>query len=95
LKNSAFLTLTAELGLANTFIEDASEEVVLAVSKNVYSFISRYIDPKPPKELMGYIIDRAGFDMFVQEVIRGIILNPEAKLAKKLDNPGYFYPVRK
>lgn len=81
--------------LANTFIEDASEEVVLAVCKNVYSFISRYIDPKPPKELMGYIIDRKGFDTFTREVIQGINLNPEARLAKKLDNPGYAYPVRR
>ncbi len=81
--------------LANTFIADASDEVVLAVCKNVYSFISRYIDLLVPKELMGYIIDRAGFDRFVDEVSKGIILNPEAKMARKLENPGYFYPIRK
>ena len=81
--------------LANTFIEDASEEVVLAVCKNVYSFISRYIDLRLPKELPGYIIDRKGFDTFVHEVMEGLNLNPEAKIAKKLENPGYFYPTRK
>ncbi len=80
--------------LANTFIEDASEEVVLAVCKNVYSFISRYIDPKLPKELMGYIIDRKGFDTFTREVIQSINLNPEAKVSCKLENPGYVYPVK-
>lgn len=78
--------------LAVSFIEDASEEAVLAVCKNVYSFISRYIDPKPPKELLGYIIDREGFAKFAHEVMEGIALNPEARLAEKLDNPGYFYP---
>ena len=81
--------------LAATFIEDASEDAVLALCKNVYFFIARYIDPKPPKELMGYIIDRAGFDKFVQEVTKGVILNPEAKLAGKLDNSGYSYPAKR
>jgi anaerobic sulfite reductase subunit C len=81
--------------LANTFIEDANEGVVLAVCKIVYSFISRYIDPRPPKELVGYIIDRMGFDVFAREVIKGINLNPEVKIANKLVNPGYFYLIRK
>lgn len=79
--------------LANTFIQDASEEVVLAVCKNVYSFIDRHIDHELPKELVGYIIDRAGYDLFTREVTREIQFNPEAKLVK-LNNPGYFYNAR-
>lgn len=78
--------------LAVSFIENASEEVVLGVCKNVYSFISLYIDPKPPKELLGYIIDREGFEKFVSEALKGINLNPEAKVAKEFNSPGYFYP---
>lgn len=81
--------------LAGTFIDLASEETVLAVCKNVYSFISRYIDPKPPKELVGYIIDRAGSSSFVQEVLAGISLNSEAKVQEKLVNPGYHYKYKK
>jgi anaerobic sulfite reductase subunit C len=80
--------------LANTFIEDASEEVVLAVCKNVYFFIHRNINSKLPKEHLGYIIDRTGFDVFAQEITQGISLNPEAKVVK-LDNPGYFYKYRR
>lgn len=79
--------------LANTFIEDASEEVVLEVCKNVYSFIHRNIDRKLPKEHLGYIIDRTGFEKFAREVMEEIDMNPEAKIVK-LKNPGYFYKYR-
>ncbi|MFQ5952919.1 MAG: 4Fe-4S binding protein, partial [Candidatus Omnitrophota bacterium] len=79
--------------LANTFIKGASEEVVLAVCKNVYRFIDKYIYRHLPKELMGYIIDREGFEAFSSEVLEGVQLNPEAEVVKP-DNPGYFYGVR-
>lgn len=80
--------------LANTFIDDASEEVVLGVCKNVYPFIKRYFARHLPKELMGYIIDRMGYEMFKQEVLQGLELNPEARIATYLDNPSYFYKSR-
>lgn len=80
--------------LANTFIEGASEEVVLALCKNVYFYIQRNIDSKLPKEHLGYIIDRTGFETFAQEVTERINMNSEAKVVK-LNNPGYFYKYRK
>jgi anaerobic sulfite reductase subunit C len=80
--------------LANTFINDASEEIVLAVCKNVYPFIKRYFARHLPKELMGYIIDRMGYERFRQEILEGVVLNPEAKVSVCLDNPGYFYKMR-
>jgi anaerobic sulfite reductase subunit C len=43
---------------------------------------------------MGYIIDRMGYEIFKQEVLDGAVLNPEAKVAVRLDNPGYFYKIR-
>ncbi len=79
--------------LANTFIEDASEELVLAICKNVYSFIHRNIDSKLPKEHFGYIVDRTGFETFAHEVTEGVDMNPEAKVVK-LNNPGYFYKYK-
>ncbi|MFQ5951796.1 MAG: sulfite reductase subunit C [Candidatus Omnitrophota bacterium] len=79
--------------LTNTFIDDASEEVVLAVCKNVYHFIDKYIYRHLPKELIGYIIDREGYEVFTREVLKGVELNPEAEVLKP-DNPGYFYAVR-
>lgn len=79
--------------LANTFITYASEEVVLAVCKNVYTFIDRCIDRELPKEHLGYIIDRLGIAEFTKVVLEGIKLNPEAKIVE-IKNPGYFYSLR-
>lgn len=80
--------------LSSTFIDDASEEVVFGVCKNVYPFIKRYFARHLPKELMGYIIDRMGYEVFKQEVLEGIALNPEARIAAYLNNPSYFYKIR-
>ncbi len=79
--------------LANTFIKNASEEVVLGICKNVYNFMHLYIDRSLPKEHMGYIVDRAGFEVFRREVLAGVNLNPQAKISEPL-NPGYFYRRR-
>lgn len=79
--------------LANTFIENASEGTILGICRNVYGFIRRHIDRSLPKEHMGYIVDRMGFDTFKNEVLEGIELNPEAKIVK-LHNPGYSYRRR-
>lgn len=79
--------------LANTFIQDASEKVVIAFCNNVLKFIDSYIDRKLPKEHMGYIFDRIGREKFAKDVLEGVALNPEAKIVK-LENPGYFYKSR-
>lgn len=80
--------------LANTFIDDASENAVLAVCKNVYPFMKKYVARHLPKELMGYIIDRMGYEAFKQEILENIVLNPEAIIALSLNNPSYFYKIR-
>lgn len=80
--------------LANTFIEDAGEDVVMAVCKKIYSFIHNNIDRKLPKEDLGYIIDRTGPEVFNKEITEGLNLNEEAKVVK-IENPGYTYKYRK
>ena len=79
--------------LANTFVENATEDVVLGISRNVYRFIGIYVDRSKPKEHLGYIIDRIGFDKFKSVVLNGLKLGPEAKVVET-HNPGYFYPRR-
>jgi len=79
--------------LANTFIAKASEEVVLAVCRSVYSFIGNHIDKSLAKEHMGYIIDRVGVDNFRDEIKNSITLNPEAEFIR-VENPGYFYNIK-
>ena len=79
--------------IANTFIKDASEEVILKICHNVYHFIDKYIDRSLPKEHVGYIIDRAGFEAFKDCVLKDVVLNPEAQIVTT-QNPGYVYPQR-
>ena len=79
--------------LANTFIQNASEDVVLQICKNLYTYIELYIDRSLPKEHVGYIIDRTGFNRFKNELLAGITLNTEA-LVMKPENPGYVYPKK-
>ncbi len=80
--------------LANSFLLDASEAVLLAFCRNVYGFIHRQINPRIRKEHLGYIIDRAGRETFTREVLEGVELNPEAAVVET-ENPGYVYPARK
>lgn len=68
--------------LANTFIKDTNEKVVLAVCKSLYSFIHRHIDCSLPKEHLGYIIDLVGFDKFAHEITESISMNSEAEVVK-------------
>lgn len=79
--------------LADTFIDGASEELVLTVCRNLYAFIGRHIDRGLDKEHVGYIIDRVGYHQFTKEVLEGVTLNPEA-VVKVPVNPGYHYRVR-
>jgi len=79
--------------LANTFIQSADESVILDICKNLYRFIDRYIDRTKPKEHVGYIIDRAGFQAFKDEMLYKVDLNPEARIVE-IFNPGYVYPRR-
>jgi anaerobic sulfite reductase subunit C len=79
--------------LANTFIENAEEAVVLALFRNIYSYIGTHIDRSKPKEHMGYIVDRTGFATFRDRVLEGVRLNDEA-VVHEVENPGYVYPRR-
>ena len=77
--------------LASTFMENATENIVLGVCQNIYRFIGIYIDRSKPKEHLGYITDRTGFDTFKNVVLNGLELGPEVKVIEP-QNPGYFYP---
>jgi len=77
--------------IAGTFMENVTEDIVLGVCKNIYRFIGIYIDRSKPKEHLGYITDRTGFDTFKNIVLDGLELSPEVKVTEP-QNPGYFYP---
>ncbi len=79
--------------IANTFIKNASEKVVLEICRNIYKYIDRHINRKLPKEHVGYIIDRTGYDTFAKEILENLILNKEVQI-RNVNNPGYFYERR-
>lgn len=77
--------------LAATFLEWVTEDVVVQVLKNTYTFIEAHIDRSLVKEHLGYIVDRAGYPAFRDAVLAGVSLPPGAKLAQTLEFHGYWY----
>jgi anaerobic sulfite reductase subunit C len=77
--------------LAATFLEWAAEPVILAVLRNVYKFIDEHIDRSLPKEHLGYIVDRIGYPAFRDALLDGVALNPQARVAERLDFHGYWH----
>ncbi|MBU1054695.1 MAG: sulfite reductase subunit C [Proteobacteria bacterium] len=77
--------------IAEQFIQWADEEVVIKVIKNTYKFIDEHIDKTLPKEHIGYIVDRTGYQVFRDKVLEDIKLNPEARVAGHVQWGGFRY----
>ena len=77
--------------LAMPFIKWATEEVLTQIIKNTYRYVDKYIDRSLPKEHIGYIVDRTGYQVFKEEVLQGVTLNQEAQIAKNIQWSGYWY----
>ncbi|ACV62462.1 sulfite reductase, subunit C [Desulfofarcimen acetoxidans DSM 771] len=75
--------------IARPFLEWVTEDVVLSVIKNMYSYIERHIDKSLPKEHVGYIVDRTGFQVFSKEVLDNVELGEKAKSVKFISFGGY------
>lgn len=77
--------------IAERFIQWCTEDVVLQVINNTYTFVDKYIDRSLPKEHIGYIVDRMGYQVFRDGVLEGIKLNPEARVSKHINWTGFLY----
>ena len=75
--------------LAMPFLNWVTEEIVIKVIQNTIPYIKRYKLKCLKKEHIGYIVDRTGYQTFCREVLEGVELNPEAKVARKIQWPGY------
>ncbi len=75
--------------LAMPFLNWVTEQVITQVLKNTIPYVERYILRCLPKEHIGYIVDRTGYEVFRREVLEGVELNPEAKIARNITWPGY------
>lgn len=77
--------------LAEPFIKWCTEDVIVQVIKNTYDYAGQYIDQSLAKEHIGYIVDRTGFQVFKEAVLKGVTLNPEAQVAESIQWSGYTY----
>jgi anaerobic sulfite reductase subunit C len=75
--------------IAMPFMKWITEDVLLALLKNLYGYIKDNIDNSLPKEHVGYIVDRTGFASFKKIVLDNVKLNPEALVAENIIWSGY------
>ncbi|WP_425060176.1 Anaerobic sulfite reductase subunit C [Sporomusa carbonis] len=72
--------------IAQPFIKWIDEDSIVKIIKNTYLYIDRFIDKNAPggKEHVGYIVDRTGYQVFKEWVLKDVVLNPEAQVAESI-----------
>ena len=70
--------------LAQDFITWVDAESIIKIIKNTYSYIEKYMDADAPggKEHIGYIVDRTGYPVFKEWVLKDVTLGEKAKVEK-------------
>lgn len=81
--------------LARNFLNWVDEDTVVKVITNCYDYIDKYIDRSLPKEHVTYIVDRTGYNVFKEAVLKDVKLGPKAKVADYIDFGGYMYERNK
>lgn len=64
--------------LAEDWILWGDEESIVKIIKNTYKYVDTYINRNLPKEHIGYIVDRTGFQEFKKFALEDVNLNPLA-----------------
>lgn len=77
--------------LAAGFLEWAERDGILKLCANLYDYIDKYIDRSLPKEHVGYILDRTGYPVFREELLKDAQLGSKVKIAGHLDFAGSLY----
>lgn len=79
--------------LAANFLEWVDKDSIIKILKNLYIYIDTFIDKSNPdgKEHVGYIVDRTGYEVFKEYVLKDVQLPPHAKVAERLEFSGYYY----
>jgi len=73
--------------LAQDFITWVDEESIVKIIKNTYSYIEKHIDRDAPggKEHIGYIVDRTGYPVFKEWVLKDITLGDKAEVKQYIN----------
>ena len=77
--------------IARTFIKWADRESVVKIIRNAYAYVERHIDRSLDKEHAGYIVDRTGYPLFKEEVLKDVKLRENAIVAEHIEWGGYRY----
>ncbi len=77
--------------LAQTFLEWAEEDAIVQIIKNTVGFVNEHIDRSLAKEHIGYIVDRTGYPLFRDTVLKGVRLHPETRVAESISFGGNPY----
>ncbi|MDO5037985.1 MAG: sulfite reductase subunit C [Tissierellia bacterium] len=92
------LTLLGRTGkrnprLGQDFIKWADEDSIVKIIKNTYDYVEEFIDPNAPagKEHIGYIVDRTGFNVFKEWVMKGVDLPEKALVYQPMYWDGIHY----
>lgn len=73
--------------LGQDFITWVDEESIIKIIKNTYSYIEKYMDSDAPggKEHIGYIVDRTGYKVFKEWVLKDVELGLKAILKENIN----------
>ncbi len=77
--------------LAEDFIIWADEESIIKIILNTYQFVEKYIDRTLPKEHIGYIVDRTGFEEYKKWALEDVELPDLSKVAQSIYWKGIHY----
>ena len=70
--------------LAEDWLFWADEESIIKIMKNTYEYVDKYIDRSLPKEHIGYIVDRTGFEEFKKWALKGVNLPEETVMVNNI-----------
>ncbi len=78
--------------LAEDFLIWTDEESIIKIIKNTYDYVEEFIDRSLPKEHIGYIVDRTGFDTFKEYALKDVNLPETAIVRENINWAGVVYP---
>ncbi|MGL4999671.1 MAG: 4Fe-4S binding protein, partial [Cetobacterium sp.] len=71
--------------VGKVFVDFVTEEVLLAILKNWESFSAHVLNGSPKYLHGGHLMDMAGYKTFKELMLKGVELNPEAKVAVRIN----------
>ncbi|MFV0246815.1 MAG: sulfite reductase subunit C [Mycoplasmatales bacterium] len=80
--------------LAEDFLLWADEKSIIKIIKNTYDYVNEYIDRSLPKEHIGYIVDRTGFEEYKKWALKGVNLDENVIIKEVINWTGINYPKR-